>query len=353
MSLFRKFFFLILVTTVFTAPAAAQKLKTVTMLQPVPQIDIRNAPWAVADEMGWLAQEGLEVKIQTTKGASILIQQLLNGSAEYGMPPPENALVAFTKGAPLKFFYAFTSRSPFPLVTLADGPIKTVADLKDKNIGLHSLTAVQYYTTQAILSSADLKLNRDFRMVDVGAGPAALKALQDGRIAALSTNVLNYAGFENRGAKFRYIITPQVEPIFGWSLMSTDAYLKENRAEAAALARAFTKGHLFCRENGPACVAAYFKKFPAAKTPGLTDEVAIKEQLRVLKVYLDYAPQAAGKPWGYYDPAAWKSVVDYMVATGQLEKSVDPTPLYTNDLLTDVNAFKVADVLARAKAKSN
>ncbi len=348
-----KYFFAVLAVAAIATPCAAQKLKAITMLQPVPQIDIRNAPWAVAEEMGWLSQEGLEVTVQTTKGASVLIQQLLNGSAQYGMPPPENAVIAFSKGAPIKFFYAFTSRSPFPLVTLADGPIKTVADLKDKNIGLHSLTAVQYYTTQAILSSADLKLNRDFRMVDVGAGPAALKALQDGKIAALSTNVLNYAGFENRGAKFRYIITPQVEPIFGWSLMATDAYLKDNRAEAAALARAFTKGHLFCRENGPACVAAYFKKFPAAKTPGLTDEVAIKEQLRVLKMYLDYAPQAAGKPWGYYDSAAWKSVVEYMVATGQLEKSVDPTLLYTNDLLTDINAFKVADVVARAKAKAN
>lgn len=351
MTLFRKYFFMLLAAAAFATPSAAQKLKTVTMLQPVPQVDIRNAPWAVAEEMGWLAQEGLAVDIQTTKGASVLIQQLLNGSAQYGMPPPENAVIAFSKGAPLKFFYAFTSRSPFPLVALADGPIKTIADLKDKNIGLHSLTAVQYYTTQAILGSADLKLNRDFRMVDVGAGPAALKALQDGRIAALSTNVLNYAGFENRGAKFRYIITPQVEPIFGWSLMTTEAYLQENRAEAVALARAFTKGHLFCRENGQACVAAYFKKFPAAKTPGVTDENAVKEQLRVLKVYLDYAPQSPGKPWGYYDAAAWKSVVNYMVATGQMDKPVDPTLLYTNELLADINAFKPAEVLAKAKAK--
>lgn len=355
MTIFRKSLFtalLIVVTVSMAAPSAAQqKLKTVTLLQPVPQIDIRNAPWAVAQEMGWLAQEGLEVNIQTTKGASILIQQILNGSAQYGMPPPENAVIAFSKGAPLKFFYASTSRSPFPLAVLANGPIKTIADLKDKNIGLHSMTAVQYYTTQAILGAADLKLNRDFRMVDVGAGPAALKALQDGRIAALSTNVLNYAGFQNRGAEFRFLITPQVEPIFGWSLMTSEPYFAANRAEAAALARAFTKGHLFCRENGPACVAAYFKKFPSAKTPGISDEEATKEQLRVLKVFLDYAPQAPGRPWGYYDAAAWKSVVDYMVATGQLDRPVDPKPMYTNELLADINKFNLSEVTALAKAR--
>jgi len=350
MKLLHKYLLGMLAAVAFASSASAQKLKVVTVLQPVPQIDIRNAPWAVAEQMGWLAQEGLEVNIQTVKGASVLIQQLLNGSAQYGMPPPENVVIAYSKGAPLKFFYAHTSRSPFPLAVLSDGPIKSVSDLKDKNIGLHSLTGVQFFTTQAILGSADLKLDRDFRMVDVGAGAAALKALQDGQVSALSINVLNYAGFENRGAKFRYLTSPQVEPIFGWSMIATDAYLKQNRAEAAALARAFTKGHIFCRENGPACVASYFKKFPAARTPGQSDEVAIADQLRVLKVFLDHSPQTVGKPWGYYDPAAWKSVVDYMVATGQIEKAVDPSGLYTNDLLAEINAFSVGDVLKKAKA---
>jgi NitT/TauT family transport system substrate-binding protein len=317
---------------------AQGKLKTVTLMQPVPQIDIRNAPWAVAEQKGWLAEEGLEVRIQIAKGATVVIQQLLNGSAQYGMPPPENAVIAFSKGAPLKFFYAFTSRSPFPLAVLADGPIKTISDLKDKNIGLHSLTAVQYYTTQAILGSAGLKLDRDFNMVDVGAGPAALNALQTGRIAALSTNVLNYAGFENRGAKFRYLISPEVEPIFGWSLMATAEYLKANRAEAVGLARAFNRGQLFCRENGEECVRAYYKKFPEALPPGRTEAEAVKDQLRVLQVYLDYAPKPEGQAWGFYDPKAWKAVVDYMVATGQLDKPVDPTDLYTNDLVADINA---------------
>ncbi|WP_164919630.1 ABC transporter substrate-binding protein [Hansschlegelia zhihuaiae] len=317
--------------------ASAAELKTVTLLQPVPQIDIRNAPWAVAEQKGYLAEEGLKVQIQTVKGASVLIQQIVNGSAQYGMPPPENAVVAYSKGAPLKFFFGFTSRSPFPLAVLEDGPIKTIADLKDKTIGLHSLTAVQFYTTQAILSSADLKLDRDFKLVDVGAGPAALKALQTGQVAALATNTLNYAGFENRGAKFRYLMSPQVAPIFGWSMMTSSAYLEANRAEAVGMARAFNRGQQFCREEPKACIAAYYKKFPETLPPGVSDEQAAKDQERVLASFLADAPKPDGQPWGYYDPKAWTAVVDYMLATGQLDKAVDPAGLYTNDLLADIN----------------
>lgn len=320
------------------AAGAQQPLKSVTLLQPVPQIDIRNAPWAVAEEKGWLAEEGLKVEIQPTKGATIVIQQILNGSAQYGMPPPENVVIAFQKGAPLKFFFSFTSRSPFPLAVLADSPYKSPADFKDKNIGVHSMTAVQYYTTQAILGDAGLKLDADFKLVDVGAGPAALKALQTGQIAALSTNVLNYAGFESQGAKFRYIITPQVEPIFGWSLISSASYLAANRKEAVGMARAFNRGQMFCRDNPEECVKAYFKKFPQVVPASMAEDKALSEQVRILKVFLDYSPKKDGKPWGHYDPAAWKSVVDYMVATGQMEKPVDPTNLYTNDLLDEINS---------------
>lgn len=322
------------------AAQAENELKTVTLIQPVPRIDIRNAPWAVAEEKGWLAEEGLKVQIQPVKGASVAIQQVINGSAQYAMPPPENSVIAFQKGAPLKFFFSFTSRSPFPLAVLADSPYKTPADFKDKNIGLHSLTAVQYYTTQAILGSAGLKLDTDFKFIDVGAGPAALKALESGQVAALSINVLNYAGFENRGAKFRYISTPQIEPIFGWSLISTAAYLEANKEEAVGIARAFNKGQLFCRENAEDCVKAYFKKFPEVMPAGIAEEQAIKEQLSILKIFLDYSPKPEGKPWGYYDPAAWKSVVDYMLATGQIQSPVDPTNLYTNDLVEQINAEK-------------
>lgn len=332
-------------------PVTAATLKKVTVLQPVPAIDIRNAPWAVAHEMGWLAEEGLEVEIQTTKGASVLIQQILNGTAQYGMPPPETLLIAFAKGAPLKFFYASTTRSPFPLAVLVDGPVKAAADLRGTTIGLHSMTAVQYYTTQSILRSANLRLNTDFRYVEVGTGPAALKALQDGQIAALSTNVLNYAGFENRGARLRYITTPEVESIFAWGLMAHSSYLEANRTEAVGLARAFTKGQVYCRVDPEGCVRAFFKRFPAARSPGMDDAKAVADQVRILATFNDYSQRTPGHPWGWYDPAAWQAVVDYMVAGGQLDRRVDPSGLYTNALLDEINNADLGAVEAVASGR--
>lgn len=333
-----------------TSPALAD-LKKITLLQPVPAIDVRNAPWAVAMEMGWLSQAGIDLDIQFAKGSVIVIQQVMSGSAQYGMPPPEPALIAFSKGGSLKFFYASTTKSPFPLAVLDSSPVKEPKNLKGTTIGLHSMTAVQYFTTQSILRSAKLKLTDDFQFVEVGAGPAALKALQDGQISALATNVFNYAGFESRGAKFRYITSQEVDPIFAWGLVTTPAYLAANRQEAVNLAQAFTKGVVFCKANPDPCVRMFLKRFPTVQSPGVSEEQSVEDQKRILAKFIEYAPQTPGKPWGWYDAAAWKAVVNYMVASGQLPDAIDPTNLYTNDLLDDINKFDPKEVASAVPSR--
>lgn len=63
-------------------------------------------------------------------------------------------------------------------------------------------------------------------MVDVGAGPAAYKALETGQIFRALDQRAQLRGLREPGAKFRYISTPQVEPVFGWSLIASAANLE-------------------------------------------------------------------------------------------------------------------------------
>lgn len=335
-----------------TTNAQDKPLKKVTVLQPVSAPDIRFAPWAAAIENGWFAEEGLAPEVQTARGSIAVVQQLVGGNVPYGLPAPESAAVARAKGAPLVHFYSITSRNPFPLAVLEDGPIKQLSDLKDKQIGVFSLTATQFYTTQAILDWEKYKLDRDYRLLDVGIGAGALQALQSGTVAALSINAFTYANFENRGVKLRYLTSPAVEDILAWGLLTTEDYLKNNREEAAGLARALTKGRIFCIENNDECVRLYFKHFPTARTAGVSDEQALKDQLSVLKVFHDYSPKPASGKWGEYTEEQWKGIVGYMTETGQIDTPVDPKSLYTNELVDDINAFdpSVAVEAARKSA---
>jgi hypothetical protein len=73
----------------------------------------------------------------------------------------------------------------------------------------------------------------------------------------------------------------------------------------------------------------------------VSTEQTIADQIGILAKFFEYAQPTPGHPFGWYDPAAWAAVVDYMLSSGQLTQSVDPSILYTNDLLDEINKFDV------------
>lgn len=330
--------------------AVAQDLTEITVLQPITVPDIRYAPWAVAMEQGWLEDEGLKVNMPVAKGSIVAIQQLQAGNAEFAQLPPDGVTIANSKGANLEFFYSIVTRNPFPVAVQKGGDIKSLADLKDKNIGLLSLSAVQFYTTQPIMRSVGYEMNTDYTYVDVGAGMSALKALQDGNVAALAQDVLIYAGMENRGAEFDLLTTPEMDRMFAWGLVGDADYIAEHPDVATGLARALTKGRIFCTYNKEECVRAYFRMHPSAMTTGIDEETAVAEQIRVLDVFNAYSPKPETGNWGDYDPAAWEIVMDYLQNGGLIDAPVDIDRMYTSDLVAAINDFDEAEVRERAES---
>lgn len=323
--------------------AQAEGLTKVTVMQPIASYDVRYAPWAIAQQKGYFAQEGLDVDLPLTKGSLIVIQQLINGSAVYGVLPPDAVTIANSKGANLKFFYSFTTKNPFPLAVLDSSKVKSLDDLRGKKIGVFSLSAVQFYITQAIMKSRGMDKDKDYTLIDVGSGPAALAALQRGDVDALAEDIIIYGGFSNRGAKFRYLTSPQVEKVFAWGLLSTEENLKKNPQQAVAIARGLTKGRIACAADTRKCIEAYFAQYPNAKPQGSDPETAIKEQEVILKNFLAYSGKPDGE-WGSYPPGAWDAVMDYLTSSSLIPAPVDQARMVTSDLLKDINKFDAASI---------
>jgi NitT/TauT family transport system substrate-binding protein len=328
---------------------SAKELTKVTVMQPIASYDVRYAPWAVAKENGYLAEEGLDVEMPLSKGSVVVIQQMVNGSAVYAQLPPDGVIIANSKGASLKFFYSFITKNPFPLAVLESSSIKNLDDLRGKKIGVFSLSAVQFYTTQAIMKSKGMVKDKDYQLIDVGSGASALAALQRGDVDALAQDVLIYAGFNNRGAKFRYMSSPQIESVFAWGLVSTEDNLKKNPEQAAALARALTKGRIACAANTKKCIEDYFKVYPNAKPAGIPTDTAIAEQERILKIYLSYGQKPASGQWGSYSTESWNAAMQYMVDSELIASPVALSRMYTSDLLPKINQFDEAAIVNAVK----
>jgi NitT/TauT family transport system substrate-binding protein len=107
---------------------------------------------------------------------------------------------------------------------------------------------------------------------------------------------------------------------------------------------------LFALTNPEATVRIHWKMFPNSKPTGLSDEEAMRQALHVLKTRLSFVDLEPGAKWGQLPPAAAADFVAFMRATGALTSDLDPTTLYTNQFVDEINKFDADAVIKAAKA---
>lgn len=58
-----------------------------TFLMPAPSV-MQFHPWQIAKELGYFTEEGVDVEIVAGDGSSSILQQIISGNADAGLPSP-------------------------------------------------------------------------------------------------------------------------------------------------------------------------------------------------------------------------------------------------------------------------
>src|SRR5690606_15106283 len=140
------------------------------------------------ETLGFFKEEGLKLEYVSVQGTAVLLPQVANGSVEFGIMNADLAVIAAAKKEPfpVKFFYNFYPRNIFEFTVLADSPIKTLADLKDKKLGVGALSWGNLPMSRLMLGSAGVAWMKDIQVLPVGVGPAAWQRMKSGSIDALN-----------------------------------------------------------------------------------------------------------------------------------------------------------------------
>ncbi len=96
-----------------------------------------HAWFYLAQERGYFAQEKLDVTIDQGDGSAAAVNKVMAGAYQAGFGDM-NAIIqqaAAKPGQAPVMVYMFYNRTPFALMTKADGPIKTLKDLEGRNLG--------------------------------------------------------------------------------------------------------------------------------------------------------------------------------------------------------------------------
>ena len=128
-------------------------------------------------ELGFWADEGLDVELKYTRGSAIGAQLVMTGQADVVHAGTSVGLmVPVSKGAQMQAFYnMITQNFQMPAVP-ADSPIKTLADLKGKKLGVIGQATATIPIVKAVLEDAGVDPNNGVTFIDVGYGAQAAAA---------------------------------------------------------------------------------------------------------------------------------------------------------------------------------
>jgi len=315
------------------------------------------ANFVFAKELGYFDQENIEVEFVPLSGSSVIIPQLLSGQIHASGASMEPLVIARQPGKqnfPLKFVYNYLRNSVWELAVTADSPVRTIADLKGKSIGVVSLGSGNVYTTRAILAASGVD-PKSVTLQPVGFGGQAFQALKTNQIQALNLWDSAHAALEASGTAIRRLDIPkEFQGMSSHGFEVTDKLLKENPQLIARFGRAVTKGSVACQANMTACLQAFWKHYPEQKPKVGTEAEIMRKEMTIMKSRLDnitYFRPGEPRQWGAYSDRDWKLLIAALKEGGEVtNENVPMSSLYTNELVAEYNKFDAEAVARQARA---
>lgn len=283
--------------------------------------NIQFAPWFVADNKGYFAQEGIKVKFSW--GFEVDGIKLVGaGQSDFALLGGDQVIQARSQDIPLVYVGNYYNAFPITIVSLADKNIKTPKDLIGKKVGLPAFWGATYTGWRALLYGAGMK-ESDVQVQDIGFA----------QVAAVTQGVVDAAaGYSNN------------EPV-----QLTANGLKINTINVSDYTRLVGMG-LVTNEKTVAERPALVQKMVRALVHAIDDTV--KNPDDAVSVSLNYVQEAGGSNlpmtkavlaatadlWksphvGWVDPADWAASAKFMKDAGFIKTDIDVTKAYTNSFV--------------------
>jgi len=333
------------------SPAAAQT--TVRVGWCAKTITSAAAPYAIATKMGWFAKAGIKVQLVPLPGSTDCVKTVATKDVDYSVPSIEPLAIIRPQGVKALNFYTAYQGNIYGIMVPENSPIKTIADLKGKRIGVTSMASAGVIIARALAKENGMNPDTDIKIVVAGEAAQTAALLRSGQVDALSQFDTQYALTANAGAKLRPLeqANAAIKHFPSNGFVALEETLKTKREQSVALARGYAMGTVFALANPEAAIRILWEVYPQTKATGKDEATALRDDLATLNARAENWPPAAGgvKKWGENSIENYNKYVDFLVANGVLKEKIDAKELVTNELIDDINKFDAAEVTKLAK----
>ncbi|CAH0250462.1 Nitrate transport protein NrtA [Arthrobacter sp. Bi83] len=142
-------------------------------------------PTTLAQELGYYQEEGVNVELQDLQGGSKALTAMIGGSTNVTSGYYEHTIQMQAKNQKIKAFVDMGRSSGLALLVAPknEGKIKTLADLKGKNVGVTAPGSSTDMFIKYLLAKNGLQ-KTDAAVSAIGAGSSAVAAVEQGQVDA-------------------------------------------------------------------------------------------------------------------------------------------------------------------------
>jgi len=297
--------------------------------------------------LGFYRDQGVEVEFGTAAGSAATLQLVAAGQVQLGYVGMEVVTLAKLRNPtlPITAVYLQDRGNIYEVVVPQDSPIRGLADLKGKSIGVANLASGAIPSLRAMLAGAGLDPQNDVTLVPVGNGAAAATALRAGRVQALSLFRAQHALIETLGIQLRYFQRDQPSTV----IIANNSFLRQNPTAVSGALRGIVAGSIFAELAPEATVREHWKMF--GRPTGLSEDEAMSRAKHVLtrSTELWRRWDDTATPWGSMDKAMWDKLQEFMVTQQLMDRAIDSNTLFSTDLIPAVNQMDTAAIERRAR----
>jgi len=185
-------------------------------------------PLWVTKEGGFFAENALEIGDLENIASAQGVPALISGKIQVAQVGGSEVMSANAEGADLVVVAQLAGVYPFVLEVAA--PIKTVADLKGKKVGVSSVGSSSDIATRAALKKMGLDPDKDVTIVAVGSAAQRTAAMLGGAIDAGVAQPPDSLALEEKGFHVLYDLASQKLPSANTSVVVTRQFLNANKA---------------------------------------------------------------------------------------------------------------------------